>query len=477
MSWQAILQTLPLLNIDEAEIFAPPREMEAAIASYNRALVNMRSDSADIAQIALRKLVISYPLFGPASLLYGACMIEQGRFPAATELINRARLAGLKPQESRLADSLAERIAQLTTDDTPQVNPSAKPVSLGQSSGSSVLERTHRPTKTRMASRKEVQNVLRHGDVPEQEQTRVVSERSPQEKFRLALIGVAAVVVVVVLSLAITAAVRSLQSAKASKVPNDRERLAYLLTQLDQLSGSDPAIAGLLADYNAFITPTTPTTASAEMTTAASVMPETSASSQPSPTTAQSAATSEPAGSTTPTDLLTQVYSEYQAALILAKTDALTAAEALLKAKKTSEGLDPSLSSPAVPMSVTELTAKISAALDQYSGKAAEILRVQGKSAYDLKDYQTSLDRYLRAYQLQPLYYNGAVAYYCGRNYQALKQYDLAKPYYELVIQNFAGKELAGFAATRLAEMGFANPPTTAATTQPATQPTTQASQ
>jgi tetratricopeptide (TPR) repeat protein len=336
-----------------------------------------------------------------------------------------------------------------------------------------------------MASRKEVQNVLRHGDVPEHEQTRVVSERSPQEKFRLALIGVAAVIVVLVLSLAITAAVRSLKSAKTLKTPNDRERLDYLLAQLDQLSGSDPAIAGLMANYNDFITPTMPMTTSAEMATSASVMPETSTSSKPNPTTstnavqtsAQSAATSEPAGSTTPTDLLTQVYSEYQAALILAKTDSLTAAEALLKARKSAEGLDPALSSPAVPMSVSELTAKISGALDQYSGKAAETLRVQGKTAYDLKDNKTSLDRYLRAYQLQPLYYNGAVAYYCGRNYQALKQYDLAKPYYELVIQNFAGKELANFAATRLAEMGFATAPTTAATTQPATQPATQASQ
>jgi tetratricopeptide (TPR) repeat protein len=493
LSWQAILQTLPLLNIDEAEIFAPPREMEAAIASYNRALVNMRSDSADIAQIALRKLVISYPLFGPASLLYGACMVEQGRFPAAAELISRARLAGLKQQEVRLAESLTERIAQLTTEEAPPTNSTAKqeakstakPVSLGQSAGASVLEHTHRPVKARMASRKEVQNVLRHGDVPEHEQTRVVSERSPQEKFRLALIGVAAVIVVLVLSLAITAAVRSLKSAKTLKTPNDRERLDYLLAQLDQLSGSDPAIAGLMANYNDFITPTMPMTTSAEMATSASVMPETSTSSKPNPTTstnavqtsAQSAATSEPAGSTTPTDLLTQVYSEYQAALILAKTDSLTAAEALLKARKSAEGLDPALSSPAVPMSVSELTAKISGALDQYSGKAAETLRVQGKTAYDLKDNKTSLDRYLRAYQLQPLYYNGAVAYYCGRNYQALKQYDLAKPYYELVIQNFAGKELANFAATRLAEMGFATAPTTAATTQPATQPATQASQ
>jgi hypothetical protein len=140
LSWQAILQTLPLLNIDEAEIFAPPREMEAAIASYNRALVNMRSDSADIAQIALRKLVISYPLFGPASLLYGACMVEQGRFPAAAELISRARLAGLKQQEVRLAESLTERIAQLTTEEAPPTNSTAK-----QEAKSTAKPRTYPP--------------------------------------------------------------------------------------------------------------------------------------------------------------------------------------------------------------------------------------------------------------------------------------------------------------------------------------------
>ena len=95
MSWQDHLKKLPSLNLEEAEIFAPPREMEAAIASYNRALANLRADSADIAQIALRKLVIQYPLFGPAGLLYATCLYGQKRLDAAAELFHRSRLAGL----------------------------------------------------------------------------------------------------------------------------------------------------------------------------------------------------------------------------------------------------------------------------------------------------------------------------------------------------------------------------------------------
>lgn len=492
MSWQAILQTLPLLNTEEAEIFAPPREMEAAIASYNRALVNLRNDSADIAQIALRKLVISYPLFGPASLLYGACMLEQGRLPAAAELIDRAKLAGLKPQENRLAESLVETINQQRTEELQPANPGAKtnPGSKqsaakpsakletkaaisGQPAGSSVLERTHRPTKTRMASRKEVQNVMRHGDVPEQEVTKVFADKTPQEKLRLAVIALGSVAALVVLLFLGTLAVKSFNSARtAAKAPNDKTRLDYLLNRLEQLSSSDAAVAGLLSDYDKFITPVVTTMPEATSQAAtSSAQAETKPSVQPQETTPTTTGTSEPVESTSPTDLLTQVYSEYQAALILAKTDVVTAAEALLKVRKTASGLDSALTSPAVPMTVNEMIAKIDASLGQYSGKAAETLRVQGKTAYDLKDYQTSLDRYLRAYQLVPLYYNGAVAYYCGRNYQALKQYDLAKPYYELVIEKFPGKDLANFAVTRLNEMGFTVQTAPAATTT--AQPTT----
>lgn len=163
------------------------------------------------------------------------------------------------------------------------------------------------------------------------------------------------------------------------------------------------------------------------------------------------------------------------ALLILAETDVVTAAEALLTARKTAEGLDPTLTSPAVPMTVKELIAQIGTSLDKSSGKAAEILRVQGRTAYDAADYKTSLDLYLRAYKLQPLYYNGAVAYYCGKNYQALKQYDQAKPYYEFVIEHFPGSQIASYSAVRLTEMGFATAPSTSTTasTTSATAPTT----
>lgn len=141
----------------------------------------------------MRKLVISYPLFGPASLLYGACLLEQGRLPAAAEIIDRAKLAGLKPQENKLADSLIENLLALRAEENRQASPSAgrpasvKQTSAGQPSGASILERTRRPSKARMASRREVQDVLRHGDVPDQEPTRVITGKAPHEKLRLGL--------------------------------------------------------------------------------------------------------------------------------------------------------------------------------------------------------------------------------------------------------------------------------------------------
>ena len=233
-----------------------------------------------------------------------------------------------------------------------------------------------------------------------------------------------------------------------------------------------------MEDYAQFVAPpaseteTTPTQSLPETeTTVGSTVPV--MTTQPAPP-----STSEPAqtvGTTSPTDLLTQIYSEYQAALLLAKTDVVAAAENLLKMSEASASLDPALQSPAVPMSVDNLNTSILTSLDQYRVKAAEILRAEGNQAYENKDNQTSLDYYLRAYALEPLYYGGGVAYYCGRNYQALGQHDQARPYYELVIEKFPGREIAGYAQIRLSEMGFPtpSPETTAAPTTTSQSPAT----
>lgn len=474
MSWQAHLKKLSPLTFEEAEIFAPPREMEAAIASYNRALANLRADSADIAQIALRKLVIQYPLFGPAGLLYAACLFELKRLDAATELIHRSRLAGLRPGDVQLADALLAAIQNEQESLAPtHVNLLNRPAN-----GASILEKTRKSGKAKMASRKEVLEVVRHGDRVQQEETFVADEATPGQHLRRIVLVTGISLGVILIAFLGLFAYRLILDRSSAVIPDTDERLSYLLDRLGALSAEDPRVAELMEDYAQFVAPpaseteTTPTQSLPETeTTVGSTVPV--MTTQPAPP-----STSEPAqtvGTTSPTDLLTQIYSEYQAALLLAKTDVVAAAENLLKMSEASASLDPALQSPAVPMSVDNLNTSILTSLDQYRVKAAEILRAEGNQAYENKDNQTSLDYYLRAYALEPLYYGGGVAYYCGRNHQALGQHDQARPYYELVIEKFPGREIAGYAQIRLSEMGFPtpSPETTAAPTTTSQSPAT----
>ena len=474
MSWQAHLKKLSPLTFEEAEIFAPPREMEAAIASYNRALANLRADSADIAQIALRKLVIQYPLFGPAGLLYAACLFELKRLDAATELIHRSRLAGLRPGDVQMADALLAAIQNEQESLAPtHVNLLNRPAN-----GASILEKTRKSGKAKMASRKEVLEVVRHGDRVQQEETFVADEATPGQHLRRIVLVTGISLGVILIAFLGLFAYRLILDRSSAVIPDTDERLSYLLDRLGALSAEDPRVAELMEDYAQFVAPpaseteTTPTQSlPVTETTVGSTVPV--MTTQPAPP-----STSEPAqtvGTTSPTDLLTQIYSEYQAALLLAKTDVVAAAENLLKMSEASASLDPALQSPAVPMSVDNLNTSILTSLDQYRVKAAEILRAEGNQAYENKDNQTSLDYYLRAYALEPLYYGGGVAYYCGRNYQALGQHDQARPYYELVIEKFPGREIAGYAQIRLSEMGFPtpSPETTAAPTTTSQSPAT----
>lgn len=470
MSWQAVLHSLPLLTLETCEIFAPPREMEAAIASYNRALVNLRSDSADVAQIALRKLVINYPLFGPASLLFGICLFEQRRLAAASEVVERARLAGLSPHEARLAEALQEAIAELSPDKPAVTTEPGKTTIAGKFAGkpasrpdqpaglsAPILERTGKPVKTRMASSKEVRKILRRGDLGEQPTSAMPEPENPLHGLsqldwpRLALMAVAVLALIGVIA-AVPFALRLLPSLKPTdRLPTDQERLSYLLGRLEELAPADPQVATLLQDYHLFVQPDSAASQSAELTqpALATTATETTAPTDADPT--EPVATTE---ALSQTDLLTQIYHEYEAALILASSDVVTAAENLQNLEKAAANLAADTTSPAVPVTVKELQANIRQSLDMYRTDASDSLRIQGREAYDRKDHQVSLDLYLRAYALKPLAYGGGVAYYCGRNYQALGEFEKARPFYQFVIDNFAGSEVADYAAVRLAELG-----------------------
>jgi TolA-binding protein len=75
---------------------------------------------------------------------------------------------------------------------------------------------------------------------------------------------------------------------------------------------------------------------------------------------------------------------------------------------------------------------------------------------FNRQNYELALEAYfLKAYQLNPGCYGGGAAYYCGRCLQILGNKAEAKLYYDYVIENFAGRDIARSAAARLQEMGY----------------------
>jgi tetratricopeptide (TPR) repeat protein len=475
-----------LLKPEEVEIFAPPREMEAAVTSYNRSLVNLRNDSADIAQIALRKLVINYPLFGPASLLYGACLFENHQYDAAAAVIERARIAGLNGPVLALADTLEQELLSLREPVKPESSATPRnaarsfasrmiasrepddaasnDLSTGRGSmpgAAPIVEKTGRTAKPRMASRREVERVMR-GESGEPTETHVVSERLPRENLSLALKIAAIVVAATLLAVGgLWLIPRLAERRQASQQPSPSDRLDYLLAELNARATGEPALAQLLADYMDRFDP--PLTEPAVETTPASLPAQETTPTASTPTLEPSPTPVAP----DPGAALAKVYQDYQAALLLGASDPVSAAETLATLRQSAAALVPTLTSEAVPMTVQELQTQIQQAYDRYRMNAAEALRLQGRDAYAAQDYRTSLDYYLRSYALNPAGYGGGVAYYCGRNHQALGQYEEARPFYEYVIANYPGKELASFAAIRLREMQPAASQTTVDPTEP----------
>ena len=107
-----------------------------------------------------------------------------------------------------------------------------------------------------MASERERQDVLRRSEFPEEEETRVQMRREPVEYLRVVLPVVAGILLVATL---VIAAVRWLPQTGLFQGRDKNaasDKLSWLLTELDRLSGDDAAIAGLMADYRARFEPT-----------------------------------------------------------------------------------------------------------------------------------------------------------------------------------------------------------------------------
>ena len=474
MNWQQVTQSFLPLSREQTSSFAPPREVDLAIATYNRAIRNLNQDSADIALIALRKLASDYPDFLEASLLYGCCLAQVGqlsdardqllktaRHPELPGDLDEAAQAALKAVDRDIAEQAAmassarpangKTLSEFGTSDLP-VRPA-----------DAVLEKTGRRARVRMASERERRDIMRRSDMPQDEETHVVMSRNPMDFLRIALPVVGALVLIVLIIYVATRLLPGLQRGPDKASPE--ERLAYLLAEIEKKAPASEEWQQLLSDYQGHFDPTptpAPTTSATakESTTTASTesSSQTTESQMTTTTTVVTTPATTPLPTASPAELALQsAVSLYEEAIAVKDSDLITASEnlhqaiALLNSIPAETATVPSSASSAITAGALLIDAN--AAYEPIYRYGADELRILAEPHFEKGEYQEALSYYLRAYAMYPGSYGGGVAYYIGRCYQLMDQPDQARPYYEYVIANFAGRSIAISAASRLASL------------------------
>jgi hypothetical protein len=290
MNWnEAALAFHPLDKKSLSRFLLSAEEEDVVLNQFNKSLRNATSDSADVAVIALRKLLTRFPDWGEAVLLYGICLAMDGKIGRAQASFDHALSVGLRSQELTylaqvcLRDASEEREARshneveespakaLISSVLPRTNP------LIQEEGQ-IRPRNHmqapilmkaprHPTRARLASDRErrelmMQSTSSNGELPDDE-IEVSIPKTPAEKLRIALFCLGAVILLVGGYFLVTNWMIP-EIMKIRSTLDDRNRLEYLSSALYE-NKEDPEISNIISQYeSAFPTQSESSSANAE---------------------------------------------------------------------------------------------------------------------------------------------------------------------------------------------------------------------
>ncbi len=476
MNWQQLIDQFQPLEKHEVPDFAKTRELEQALQLYNKSLEHISRDSADIALISLRRLASDYPLFGMASLLAGCLLAYDDEFEESlaltTQSIEQGQLEpGWLEEAKRCREALEKELHMASEPD----NAEGKKPRKGKSAidTTAVLEKIKRKQKVKMASERERQKVLRQGDQAEEE-TFVEHPRQLSDYIRLAVPLAAGVVLLVLL---IFAGTRLVSFASADR-DTDADQLEWLLSRLESMAPGDEAIDDLLDEFgHLFDQPGTDVpggdireTSLPETEATTGETEETTVTESTDPDeTDERETTTQPAETTTDDDpqptpeptadpdalLLDQAKDALQQARALQSDDVMAAADHLFIAQTILETVPEDTRSDNFEQSAVEVLSEVDALMNELARSAANAYRVAGRALFDQGEFEAALVPYLKAFELDPGNYGGGTAYYTGRSYQELGLYEAARHYYDYVVENFSGRDIAGYSANRLREMGY----------------------
>jgi len=278
MDWRnAAAAFPPLEEKDIAFLQLSKEEKEQVLTLFNRAVSNAQSDSADIAMIALKKLLTQYPSWGEAALLYGVCLAIDGRYKRASASFEHAVSVGLKTEELTYMAQVYNRDAvtefaqerrHAQGDDEAVRKGLLASVFSSKKKRSSVFseieteERGHMqapiltrvprsPGKAKLATDRERRDVMMQSGAPKSdsldEEIDVSIPMTPAEKLRITTIALGGVLLAVLLGLAIWFLIIPAVSTYREN-SNASAKLKYLLASMEAQK-SDPLVSGILSDY------------------------------------------------------------------------------------------------------------------------------------------------------------------------------------------------------------------------------------
>jgi len=292
----------PLKENDIAGLQLSKEEKEQVLTLFNRAVSNAQSDSADIAMIALKKLLSQYPAWGEAALLYGICLAIDGKYKRAAASFEHAISAGLLTEELTYLAQVCGRDAGLQYEQEHR-HAQGEEETAGRNILSSIFpsrknrssvyreidteERGHMQApiltrvprnagKAKLASDRERRDVMMQSTAPQgdtqDEEIDVTIPKTPAEKLRIAMVAAGSVLFAVLLGLAIwfliIPAVAGFRENSSASV-----KLKYLLAAME-VEKADPEVSQLISDYQ---TAFPPETAAAQTTQVSQTAPVTAA--------------------------------------------------------------------------------------------------------------------------------------------------------------------------------------------------------
>ncbi len=280
MNWHEAAAAFPQIDSsDLARFQVSPEEAEVILSMFNRSVLNAQSDSADIAMIALKKLITRFPEWGEAALLFGICLALDGKLSRARASFEHALSVGLTSEnmtylaqachhDASIEEKEMGRFARQEEEDGGKgflrgLFSGHKKASIYGADGTDervsmrapILTRAPRtPGKARLATERERRDVLmqaqsasvnENGD----EEIDVSIPKTPAEKFRISLFVLGAILVLAAVFLLVRfVAMPAYQAYRDHE--NAGERLDYLVGEL-RTQSSDPAISSVLAAYDA----------------------------------------------------------------------------------------------------------------------------------------------------------------------------------------------------------------------------------